>query len=1122
MAFTQDAIDHINIKAVSAGTNIATNGTVVFSNSNNISFGMDTNGIVTASASQASQTIQTANLVAVGNTTGSTSATTFNTNLSFSGASGVSVGFSGDTVIISGGGGGGGGNLTISAGANSLSSGTVFFSNSNGVSFGMGTNGVVTASTTQAAQTIQSGNLVAVGNTTGSTSSTTYNTNLSLSGAGGLSVGYSGDTVILSGATTAAQSVQTLGLYAVGNTTGGTSSETADARTVSFDGAGGVSVGFSGGSVIISGATTAAQSIQTANLVAVGNTTGSTSSTTFNTNLSFSGAGNALVGFSGDTVIISATSSQSVQTEGYSAVGNTTGGTSSTSFNSNFSLSGAGGVSVGFSGQSIIISGATTASQSVQTEGWSAVGNTTGSTSSTTFNSNFSISGAGIASVGYSGNTIIVSASSNQSVQTEGWSAVGNTTASTSSTSFNSNFSISGAGGASVGFSGQSIVFSAPATSAHSSSAVGNTTGSTSSTTLGNIESVSGAGIVSVGFSGQTLIISASSNQSVQTEGWSAVGNTTGSTSSTSFNSNFSVSGAGIASVGFSGQSIIVSAPARSETVVGNTTGSTSSTTFGAVESISGAGAVSVGFSGNTLIISGATGAGGGGPSSWFASGNTTGSTSSTSMGTSISISGAAGASIGFSGQTMIVSANSGGAATAVGNTTGATSSTTFNSSGSISGAGGVSVGFSGQTIIISGPNSGAISALSQSVVGNTTGSTSSTTFGNIESISGAGAVSVGFSGQTLIISGATAAGAALTLNSSAVGNTTGSTSSTTFGSSGSISGAGGVSVGFSGDTVIISGATTAAQTIQTANIVAVGNTTGSTSSTTFNTNLSFSGAGGASVGFSGDTVIISGATTAAQTIQTANIVAVGNTTGSTSSTTFNTNLSFSGAGGASVGFSGDTIIISGATGGAGGGVTLSKTYFPVGFQAIGTQLGNAIQSSNVYIQYCPIPVGLSISRAAVVLFLSARTTAAASSGSWSATLAIGLYTRNGTSYSTVLTSSVATSETFSSTQGNVFGAGLITIPFVTSLPPNEYWAMFNISTATGGALSATQSLMAFPTPFNQIGTSFNGGNNIVLGMGTISTSSFTLPASLGMLTAGGSALSLANYFLQLDNYSVT
>lgn len=904
---------------------------------------------------------------AAGNTTLSSSGTLPGNSVVFEGASNISVGISAGSIIVSATGGGGGGNLTLSASTNSRSSGTINFSNANGVSFGMDTNGNITGSTTQASQTIQTANLVAVGQTTGSTSSTTFNTNLSFSGAGGASVGFSGDTVI------------------------------------------------------ISAATTASQTIQSANIVAVGNTTGSTSSTTFNTNLSFSGAGIASVGFSGDTIIISASTSQSVQTEGWTAVGNTTASTSSTSFNSNFSLSGAGGASVGFSGQTIVVSAPATSAHSS-----SAVGNTTGSTSSTTLGNVESVSGAGIVSVGFSGQTLIISASSNQSVQTEGWTAVGNTTASTSSTSFNSNFSLSGAGGASVGFSGQTIVISAPnsgALSTQSSSAIGNTTGSTSSATFGNIESVSGAGIVSVGFSGQTMIISASSNQSVQTEGWTAVGNTTASTSSTSFNSNFSLSGAGGASVGFSGQTIVVSAPATSAqswTAVGNTTGSTSSTTFGNVFSISGASNASVGFSGQTIIISAGGGAGGG------------------------------------------ITAGQ-----VVGNTTGLTSSAALNATLTASGAGIASVGYSSSSLIISVP------AKSETVIGNTTGSTSSTTFGGVESISGAGIVSVGFSGQTLIVSGSTS------------------------------------------------------QSVQTEGWTAVGNTTGSTSSTSFNSNFSISGAGGASVGFSGQTIIVSAPNSGALSTQSSS--AVGNTTGSTSSTTFGNIESISGAGGVSVGFSGQTLIISGATGGAGGGATLSKTYFPNGIHAgvTGSYAANNINGANI--QYCPMVQNLTISRAGIVISVSPQTSAAASSGSWSATLAFQVFTRTGSTLSSYTSTTGALSTTWqSNTNSNlVTGIRLATIPFAASFSPNEYWISMALSTATGGQLSATQSLYYISANVASMAltgfgnSAVEGGGELFIGAAGNQAPVTTSVASIDPITPVG-AQAAQNYILQMDNYSIT
>lgn len=65
-----------------------------------------------------------------------------------------------------------------------------------------------------------------------------------------------GFTLSLSGV--AAQSVQSVGAYGLGNTTGQSSSSTVDARSLSFSGAGNISLGMSAGALVISGGTAAA------------------------------------------------------------------------------------------------------------------------------------------------------------------------------------------------------------------------------------------------------------------------------------------------------------------------------------------------------------------------------------------------------------------------------------------------------------------------------------------------------------------------------------------------------------------------------------------------------------------------------------------------------------------------------------------------------------------------------------------------------------------------------------------------------------------------------------------------------------------------------------------------
>lgn len=238
---TQTVQTQSNIAGISAGANSVGTGTVVFSNSHNLSFGL--NGqTVTGSASYSQSTAPGA--IAAGTQT-ATSGT-----IVFSDSNGISFGLSGSTRITA--------SYTVPTqsvqtqsliaalydGANSISTGTVRLSNSNGISFGI--NGqTLTAShnglTSQSNQNVTAGN-----------GGFAFQT-LSFSNANGVSFGTSaGSAITASHNAITSQTNQTLGLYAVSNTTGQSSSTTVDARTLSFHGAGIASVGYSGGSVVIS------------------------------------------------------------------------------------------------------------------------------------------------------------------------------------------------------------------------------------------------------------------------------------------------------------------------------------------------------------------------------------------------------------------------------------------------------------------------------------------------------------------------------------------------------------------------------------------------------------------------------------------------------------------------------------------------------------------------------------------------------------------------------------------------------------------------------------------------------------------------------------------------------
>jgi hypothetical protein len=273
--------------AIYDGANSISSGTIRFTNANGVSFSI--NG-QTISASVAAQTNQTEGWFAIGNTAGQSSSSTFDArSISFSGAGIASVGYSGNAVVISVP--SGAALINFSAGTTSNNLGAITFSNSNGVSFGL--NGsTITGSV--AAQTNQTVGLFGLGNTTQNSSTTLDARSLSFNGLGNITVGYSNGSIQLSGSqsaqtqsliqaiydgansistgtirftnangvsfsingqtisgSVAAQTNQTVGLYAVGNTTGQSSSTTIDARSLSFNGLNGVSVGYSNGSVQI-------------------------------------------------------------------------------------------------------------------------------------------------------------------------------------------------------------------------------------------------------------------------------------------------------------------------------------------------------------------------------------------------------------------------------------------------------------------------------------------------------------------------------------------------------------------------------------------------------------------------------------------------------------------------------------------------------------------------------------------------------------------------------------------------------------------------------------------------------------------------------------------------------
>lgn len=162
------------VQGVAAGTQTATTGTVLFSNSNGVSFGMSNNSVITASvnvsaldlaAIAAGTQTATSGTVSFANSNGvvfgmsgssqitasydfNVSAGTTSNNLSsivFGNANNVSFGLAGNTVTASASVGSVQGSINLSAGTTSNYSSAFTFGNSNGISFGLN-NGTITAS----------------------------------------------------------------------------------------------------------------------------------------------------------------------------------------------------------------------------------------------------------------------------------------------------------------------------------------------------------------------------------------------------------------------------------------------------------------------------------------------------------------------------------------------------------------------------------------------------------------------------------------------------------------------------------------------------------------------------------------------------------------------------------------------------------------------------------------------------------------------------------------------------------------------------------------------------------------------------------------------------------------
>lgn len=430
---------------------------------------------------------------------------------------------------------------------------------------------------------------------------------LNYANSNGVTFGINAGT--LTASVNAAQSVQTIGGYASGNTTGQSSSTTFDARSMSISAMGGASAGFSGGMLQVSapamsslsqtGIISLSQNGNTisigapafsAGMSALGNTAGT--SGTVSNQIIFAGGNNVTLsqstGAGGNTITISGANIPA-QTA--------------------YSFANGNGVSFGTNGSTVTATVATNYAASNHSHGNPTLNltNITGTTASASNGMTLSLSAAA-QTVQTQSNIqgIIASGSTNQTGNISFANANG-VTFGLSNNTVTASFSGGGGGGGGIALANSQTTYTSGTANLIGSGAISinSTTGQSYIISAPVVSSLSETGIVSISRNGNTISIGAS--QSIQTQGLQTIN------------------------------------------LGGNTAGAMASISSGAL-SLYGGNNITLSQNANSVTISGGAGGGGGGGVALSAAGG-----SITSGTASIAAAGALGASV--NGQTLNLSA---------------------------------------------------------------------------------------------------------------------------------------------------------------------------------------------------------------------------------------------------------------------------------------------------------------------------------------------------------------------------------------------------------------------------------------------------------------------------------
>lgn len=788
------------------------------------------------------------------------------------------------------------------------------------------------------------------------------------------------------------------------------------------------------------------QTNQTQNNVAAaviaGNTAGVTASISSGT-LALAGGNNVTLSQNANSVTISA-AAQSAQTLGVYGISNTTGQSSFSSADArSLSFAGAGNVSVGLSNGSVVISGATAIPPS--TGGILVAGNTTGQSFFSTYaQSSFNVSAAGLISAGWSSNSLIISAPATTGIS-QSMFAASNTTQGTSGTQSIGSLIFAGAGNVSVGVSNGSIIISGSGGGGGGGvnfgvSTGGNTAGATGTVSTGNVVLV-GSGPISL----------------------SQATGAAGSAATITINApaTSSLSGTGNASISVAGSTISIGANAAALSIGGNSTSAGAGFSNISTGTAVLFGGPNVTLSQNGASISISAGAGGGGNFSAGVSGGNTSNTSGTvsnafvlAGGNNITISAATGAG----GMTATISGASQSVQTQASGNIAATGFATTTTNGSVIVGTNNTAGF---TLAVPPYVTAAVGGGIGIQVSNTTYTSGTVTLQNANGItfgsSGAGGISASYTVPST-------AGLISRLNVSAAGGTSNAVSGLTFTNSGGVSF--GLSTGAGVGTITAAVATTAQYNF-------LGNTTGqSSTSTALDQSLSLSMLGGISGGWSGGTILLSGPPIS----------------------------SISGTGLLSVSVNGSTISL-GVPG------TTESQWMPYW----GSQ--SAIQIGNGSIQVYPANMDRNFSASRADIYASITgATIALSTYAGTVSAFVGIYTRNGSTLS--LASSGSQSYSFSNSSNNNItaftGMRNLSVPINVNGSPQDAWIAVMSQTASANTNAWTASNMLIPgngAPLAGIlGASANATQQQALGLGVFSVSSAALPSSMAFSAINGTA----------------